>query len=243
MIFKEICDNIIEIGMLEVSNEMATFADYSIYESYFTEASESSGSKKKNIIVRAFEALINMFTKLGEKIASLFKGDKGTYIENAVNNLKTTSEGKAKLSKKINFTSFTNTKKFDKETADRLMAAKSTEEIERIMTSYRKQRNTKLKVAAVAIGTVATVFISRHMKGLKSEIDTTSKQLKKYQDSLASLTRKHESMMSRNKEKSRRAGEHIKNLKQTVSKQQHTMNQMYQKNNYIKLNHKSWTVY
>ena len=47
MFFNEICDDIIEIGMLEFYNEMATYNDYLVYESYFSEASDTDNKKKK----------------------------------------------------------------------------------------------------------------------------------------------------------------------------------------------------
>ena len=230
MIFNEICNNIIEIGMLEFQNEMASFSDYSLYTSYLTEATASNYNKKKNILSRAFDTIIRMFNKLAEKIQSFFNGGKSKDVDDAINNLKKTSDGKAMLSKKREFKVFKNTKKLDSETAKRLMKAKSLDEIERIMSSYRKQRNSTIKVVSIAIGSVAAISAMKYVLLLKDEIrkaiDNAETYKKLFNDSAVvevdleeknyNLRRYGEYMLNKSEDRHKKATEHIKNMKKTL---------------------------
>ena len=227
MIFNEICNNIIETGMLEFQNEMASFSDYSLYTGYLTEATASSDNKKKNILVRAFDAIIRMFTKLGEKIQSLFSGREATAIDNAVSNLKKSNQGKNALSKKREFKVFKNTKKLDSETAERLLKAKSTDEIERIMKSYRKQRNATIKIVSVAIGAVAAISTAKYISHINSEIKDVTNRAERYKKTIATLTKKldfERYKSSKAEEKHKKATNHIRNASNIMKAQKEFLN-------------------
>ena len=227
MIFNEICNNIIETGMLEFQNEMASFSDYSLYTSYLIEATASNDNKKKNILVRAFDAIIRMFTKLGEKIQSLFSGREATAIDNAVSNLKKLNQGKNALSQKREFKVFKNTKKLDNETAERLLRAKSTDEIERIMKSYRKQRNATIKIVSVAIGTVAAISTAKYISHIRNEIKDVTNRTERYKKSIVTLTNKldfERYKSSKAEEKHKKATNHIRNSSNTMKAQKELLN-------------------
>ena len=220
MIFNEICNNIIEIGVLEVQNEMASFIDYSNYMSYICESTNTTDNNKKNIIKRAFDAIKRMIDKLIEKIQSLFKGNNTSSIDKAINNLKKTDKGKAALSQKREFKVFKNTEKFDKETAQRLMKAKSVDEIERIMSSYRKQRNSTIKVVSIAIGSVATITAAAYIARLKRLNNDINKILRRTTQSI--LGYQNEAIY--NEEKANRYKKDYNNLKKTSDERIKTLN-------------------
>ena len=221
------CDYIIEIGMLEFQNEMASFSDYSLCTGYLTEATTSSDNKKKNILVRAFDSIIRMFTKLGEKIQSLFSGREATAIDNAVNNLKNLNQGKNVLSQKREFKVFKKTKKLDSETAERLLRAKSTDEIERIMKSYRKQRNATIKIVSVAIGAVAAISTAKYISHINSEIKDLTDRTERYKKSIVTFANKLEAeryKTSKAEEKHRKATNHIRTTSKTIKAQKELIN-------------------
>ena len=144
--------------------------------------------KRKNIIARAFGAIINIFTKLGEKISSLFTKDRTQEVETTIDELKQTNEGKDTISKKIKFKSFKDARKVYDETIERLLKATRPGEVNYILDDYRKRRSGAVKIAAVTLGAEALIKVGINIKAFKNRIHNLELNLAASKDTIKEIS-------------------------------------------------------